>query len=168
MLGFEPRTKMKRFILSILSAGLCFGMLSCTKQDRLSQWEKEVSRPNFRLLDSAQNADYLIAVYDTGKDEIAFCYKWVGNGPKPVTHSLAIHDDQGGDLGHGAGKPTTDLLRKRSCGVPSFLEYRQDGLDGIVYPVRSGYRGSLSVAFGEGSPKTGVTRRVYEKRIASR
>lgn len=55
----------------ILAVALCLGMLSCAKRDRLAEWQKQVSRPNFRLLDSGQTSDYLIAIYDTGKDEIA-------------------------------------------------------------------------------------------------
>ncbi len=159
---------MKRILPSILATALCLAVPSCTKRNRLSEWEKQVSRPNFRLLDSIQTADYLIAVYETGKDEIAFCYNWVGPGTKQTTHSLSIRDDQGNDLHDHERKQETDLTRKRSFGVPKFLEYRDDSVDGIVYPARPGYHGPLSIVFRDGTGQTSPNRIVYERKIPSR
>ncbi len=150
---------------SFILAAMALAAISCTKEGRLAEWRKDVTRPNFRLLDSLETAVYLIAAFDTGKNEVAFCYRWIGSASKPAAHALSIRDERGKDLSDPERKERTDLSRRRAYGVPSVLEFRNDTVDGISYSVRPGYRGPISIRFSDGTGKDSNYRVVYEKAI---
>ena len=124
----------------------------------LSQWETHTARPGFRLLDSADVAHYYICVYDTGLDEIAFCYRWHGSHEERHTHSLAIHDSSNQDLHDMGREQATSLKWTRDYGIATYA-----GSDGMVYPIREGYRGTIQIDFKDGDGPNGEYRQVYSK-----
>ena len=120
----------------------------------LSEWERQSFRPGFRLLDSADASGYYICVFDTGRDEIAFCYQWHGSSEaEPRSHTLGVHGPTG-DLHDLDRENPTDLSWTRNYVIASWA-----GSDGIVYPIKRGYRGKIRIRFR--STEDGEVRPVY-------
>ena len=130
------------------------------RASNLSKWEKSTHRPGFTLLDSAEVNDYYICVYDTGLDEIAFCYQWNGSSEEPTAHSLGVNDSNNDDLHDIYRKKTTSLRWERYYGIAVYA-----GCDGLVYPIKKGYRGKIRVDFTDGDASSDKYRLVYSKEL---
>ncbi len=157
-------------ILSALAvAGFCLILASCDFEPKfrnLSAWEKHTARPGFRLLDSSQTDDYFISVYDTGKDEIAFCYRWKSANPATAAQDLGIWDVHKVELSDHNRANLTDLNWRRSIWLPPpFSPITTGGSDGIIYPIRPGYRGKIWISFRDDDGLGGNTRTIFEKWI---
>ncbi len=160
---------MKLIFLAFRMAVLCSLLTSCNFEPHfstLSDWEKHTARSGFRLLDATQTADYLITVYETGHDEIAFCYHSRGSGPDPASETFEIYGDPQMDL-HDTKRPhSTDLSWRRTVWFPPpFSPVTHGGTDGIIYPIVRGYRGELRITFSVDDGLGGGDRIMYNKKI---
>jgi hypothetical protein len=122
----------------------------------IGEWEKRSRLPGFTLLDRADLPGYYVCVYDTGLDEIAFCY----HQKKPEAakrHSFAIFDSDGENLQDPARwNKTTELNRP---GDTHFIP-------GMVVATRTDYHGEIHVEFKEDSGSGFQS--IYQKSLAYR
>jgi hypothetical protein len=151
-------------------AVLCSLLSSCDFKQKfrtLADWEKHTARPGFRLLDSMQTKDYLIAIYDTGRDEIAFCYRWRGSDPGNTT-TLGIWDEYGRSIDDVGRSHRTDLSWSSTITIPLIGPIVDGGHDGTTTPIRPGYYGVLWISFSDEDEQGGSYRTIYEKAVDMR
>ena len=126
----------------------------------LDAWVEFSRRPGFELLDTHADEDYFIAVYRTEADELAFCYRWRGEGGKPNT-SLAVHDDASHDVQDAARRGEATVLN------PAGPLPGGGFVDGMVIPIRADHDGPVHVQFQDDRSEPGAIPRheVYRKAL---
>ncbi|MDJ0975714.1 MAG: hypothetical protein QNJ98_14735 [Planctomycetota bacterium] len=110
------------------------------KIETLDDWVDFTQRSGFELLDKRASDDYFIAIYRTAADEVAFCYRWRGEGDEPST-SLAVRDERMESLRDGERSGETTALNDTGA-LPAggFVQ-------GMVIPIRKDYTGPVAVVF---------------------
>jgi hypothetical protein len=130
------------------------------KIETLDAWVHLSGRPGFELLDKQADDDYFFAIYRTDANEVAFCYRWRGEGDAPKT-SFAVRDERGNDVqdtGHSGN--TTSLNPTGMLPAGGFV-------DGMVIPIRKDYEGPVLLLFRDdiGRPDTIPGRELYAKTL---
>ncbi|MDJ0523033.1 MAG: hypothetical protein QNJ90_13265 [Planctomycetota bacterium] len=108
--------------------------------ETLEAWVEFTQRPGFKLLEKRALKDYFIAVYRTPADEVAFCYRWRGEGDEPST-SLGVREGGGGDL-RDSGRTEDETALNPTGPLPAggFVQ-------GMVIPIRRDYEGDVMLIF---------------------
>jgi len=124
--------------------------------ETLDAWVALSQRPGFALLDKEALDDYFIATYRTEGDELAFCYRWRGEGETPDT-SLAVRDEQQDSVrcAERSDNPTA-LNPTGPLPAGGFVH-------GMVIPIRKDHEGLVITAFRDnrGEPDAIPGRSVY-------
>lgn len=108
--------------------------------DSLEAWVEFTQRPGFELLDKQAFEDYYIAIYRTPADELAFCYRWRGEGPKPST-SLAVRDALMQNLQDAARTDErTALNATGTLPAGGFIDH-------MVIPIKPDHEGEVMLVF---------------------
>ena len=159
-------------VAAYLVAGLVIGVLSGTmitvsaraqdapdvnRVSTIEEWEERTQLPGFTLLDRADLPGYYVCVYDTGLEEIAFCYNQK-KSEDADSHSFGVYDTRGQSLQDPARwNERSDL---NSHGNAYYIA-------GMVVPVRPDYRGMIQIGFeaddGSGSESDYTKRLPYHR-----
>lgn len=124
--------------------------------DTLDQWVALSQRPGFALLDRRSLDDYFIAIYRTEANELAYCYRWRGEGDTPDT-SLAVVDDKKVPV-NDADRSTNTTALNPTGPLPA-----GGFVHGMVIPIRQGHEGLVLTEFRDnhGTPDAIPARVVY-------
>ncbi len=124
--------------------------------DTLDAWVELSQRPGFTLLDKKTLDDYFIAIYRTEAEELAYCYRWRGEGDAPDT-SLAVSDDRKNNVKDAVrSEEATALNPTGSLPAGGFVH-------GMVVPIRQSHEGLIITVFRDnhGEPNAIPKREVY-------
>lgn len=124
----------------------------------LAQWIELTQRPGFTLLDAGEHPDYYVSVYDTGRSEVALCYRWRHAGTGPSTLSFGVRDVDGRILHDRARAGDGTLLNEDGAGNDVYV-------DAFVIPIPDAYRGEIRLELKDNGGTPYPERLLYSKSL---
>ena len=123
-------------VLSLIVGGIWWW---ATHNPNLEGWVKQVQRPGYVLLYKTETSDHYFALFDAGGSQVAICYR--AKGKEPSHMGFSIYGEDGRDLQDwNAPKRSSEL-----DGSYNYVIARYQYTDGVMYPIRKDYRGSIVV-----------------------